>query len=54
MDGEQDRQLQRPLPSPASLEWSAIREKPAIDDILMTQPGSSFIESLAKRGVTQQ
>jgi hypothetical protein len=51
MNEEHDGQLQRPLPSPASFEPSAIGVKPAIDDMLMTRPGSWLVESLAKRGV---
>ncbi len=48
---EQDRQLQTPLPVPASIIPLAIGEMPAIDDILMTRAGSWLVESLAKRGV---
>lgn len=48
---EQDRQLQTPLPVPASIIPLAIGEMPAIDDMLMTRAGSWLVESLAKRGV---
>jgi hypothetical protein len=48
---EQDRQLQTPLPVPASLIPLAIGDMPAIDDMLMTRAGSWLVEFLAKRGV---
>lgn len=44
-------QLHRPVPGAATREPSATGERPAIEEMLMTLPGSAFVEPLARRSV---
>ena len=48
---EEDVQLQRPFPSPATLDPVVRVRKLATDEMLITRPGSKEVASLARRGV---
>ncbi len=45
-------QLQRPFPSPATLEPTAVVRKLATEEMLMTRPGSNEVASFSRRGVS--
>lgn len=46
-----DLQLQRPFPGPAVFDPSAVVCFEAMDEMLITRPGSVFVASFARRSV---